>query len=591
MKRMFSLMLVLAMILAVCSACGSGAVSSAPSAAAPAFAEEASAAEPEAAAAEAPAAEEPDAEAASDAEEAAEPEEAPAVEEKPLPDDAVTLPLEETQTLTLWCTSPGDIINLLPEADYDLLPALAYAESLTNVHLDTTAVQPNEMQTQFSLMMASQDYLDLLHSAPAYYQGGGTAAVNDDVIIDLKPYIEEGYTPNYNEAIHISESQYADVQTDDGYITTFLTIYDNGPDPAGGMWIRKDWLDKLGKDVPETYDELHEVLTLFKDEFGASEPYFTYSFGDSHFSEGFGVATELQDAESYDCDLFFQIDGEVKFAPLEDEWVTAMETMHQWYDEGLFGPDVSTHTTPNIMDQAFGQSICTGKSGVFRAGTRMVEMVTSSGVDYDPDYQVVAMPDPVVNEGDPFHYVWYTKNYNTSGVCISTACEDPLLALAYLDYWYSPEGTIIAQYGEEGVTFNMVDGKPEWSDAVLHNEDGLPLITAMGMHQMPIGCRKAVTTDTTGWAQSTKDALEIWSAKWDAAYTISDFISLTSEEAETFATTFSDLSTYYVEMVVKYITGAESLDNVDSFRDTLESMGAEDCINVIQAALDRYNAR
>ena len=113
----------------------------------------------------------------------------------------------------------------------------------------------------------------------------------------------------------------------------------------------------------------------------------------------------------------------------------------------------------------------------------------------------------------------------------------------------------------------------------------------MGMHQMPIGCRKAVTTDTTGWAQSTKDALEIWSAKWDAAYTISDFISLTSEEAETFATTFSDLSTYYVEMVVKFITGAESLDNVDSFRDTLESMGAEDCINVIQAALDRYNAR
>ena len=108
---------------------------------------------------------------------------------------------------------------------------------------------------------------------------------------------------------------------------------------------------------------------------------------------------------------------------------------------------------------------------------------------------------------------------------------------------------------------------------------------------MPIGCRKAVTTDTTGWAQSTKDALEVWSANWDAAYNISDCISLTSPEAETFASTFSDLSTYYVEMVVKYITGAESLDNVDSFRDTLISMGAEDCIGVIQSALDRYNAR
>ncbi len=43
--------------------------------------------------------------------------------------------------------------------------------------------------------------------------------------------------------------------------------------------------------------------------------------------------------------------------------------------------------------------------------------------------------------------------------------------------------------------------------------------------------------------------------------------------------------------MVKYITGAESLDSVDSFRDTLKSMGAEDCIGVIQSAVDRYNNR
>ena len=579
MKKAISLILALVLMLSLLAGCGgtdtqsASAVSEAVSAEAAAPAEEA----------ETPA-EEPAAEAVSS-------EEVPVEEATPIPEDAVSLPLDETKTLTLWCTLPGDVINLLPDADYDNLPALAYAESITNVHLDTTAIEANSMQTQFSLMMASEDYLDLLHSAPSYYQGGGTAAVDDEVIIDLKPYIEAGYAPNYKEAINISESQYADVQTDEGYITTFLTIYDNGPDPAGGMWIRQDWLDELGLGVPETYDELHEALTLFKTEFGASEPYFTYSFGDSHFTQGFGVSSELQDTESYDSDLFFQVDGEVKFAPMEDEWVTAMETMAQWHEEGLFGPDVASHTTPNIMDQAFGQSICTGKSGVFRAGTRMVEMVTSSGVDYDPDYKIVAMPDPVVNEGDSFHYTWYTKNYATSGVCISTACEDVLLALSYLDFWYSEEGSIIAQYGEEGVSYNMVDGEPEWGDAVLNNEQGLSLITAMGLYQMPIGSRKAVTTDTTGWSQSTKDALEVWSAKWDAAYFISDCISLTSEEAEIFAEYFSEVSTYYVEMVAKYITGAESLDTVDTFRQTMVDMGVEECIEVIQSALDRYNAR
>lgn len=583
MKRTVSILLLLAMVFALFAGCGGTNSAESTSAVSEVVSAETveSAAEPEAPAEETA----PEAEASMEAA----PEEI--LEETPVPEDAYTFPLDETQTLTLWCTSPGDVINLLPEADYDLLPALAYAESLTNVHLDTTAIQPNEMQTQFSLMMASEDYLDLLHSAPSFYQGGGTAAVDDEVIIDLKPYIEDGYAPNYREAIHISESQLADVHTDEGYITTFLTIYENGPDPAGGMWIRQDWLEKLGKDVPTTYDELHEVLTLFKTEFGAVEPYFTYSFGDSHLSQGMGVSTEFQDTETYDTDLFFQVEGEVKFAPLEDEWLTAMEMMAQWHEEGLFGPDVATHTTPNIMDSTFGQSICTGKSGVFRAGTRMVEMVTGSGVDYDPDYKIVAMPDPVVNEGDPFHYTWYTKNYATSGVCISTACEDVLLALAYLDYWYSPEGTIIAQFGEEGVSYNMVDGEAVWSDLILNNPDGLPLITAMGLYQMPIGCRKAVTTDTTGWAQSTKDALEIWSANWDGAYSISDCITLTSEEAETFASTFSEISTYYVEMVAKYITGAESLDTVEAFRETLIDMGVEDCIEVMQGAVDRYNAR
>ena len=44
-------------------------------------------------------------------------------------------------------------------------------------------------------------------------------------------------------------------------------------------------------------------------------------------------------------------------------------------------------------------------------------------------------------------------------------------------------------------------------------------------------------------------------------------------------------------MVAKYITGAESLDTVEAFRETLIDMGVEDCIEVMQGAVDRYNAR
>lgn len=31
-------------------------------------------------------------------------------------------------------------------------------------------------------------------------------------------------------------------------------------------YVRKDWLDRLGMDVPTTYDEFIEMLTRFKNE-------------------------------------------------------------------------------------------------------------------------------------------------------------------------------------------------------------------------------------------------------------------------------------------------------------------------------------
>ena len=38
---------------------------------------------------------------------------------------------------------------------------------------------------------------------------------------------------------------------------------------------------------------------------------------------------------------------------------------------------------------------------------------------------------------------------------------------------------MLANYGKEGVTYEMVDGNPVFTDFVLHNPDGLPLKSAL----------------------------------------------------------------------------------------------------------------
>ena len=576
MKQTISILLLMAMVFTLFTGCGGAAVS---------------ASAPE----ESQAAEKPTLEPAveehaegSVAEEPSSSQEEP--EERPVPEDAVSLPLDETETLTYWHDVGGDMVNYLEQGDYNNQPAMRYAEELTNVHIDNIITTAQTMNTDFQLMVASGDYADMIFNGATLYSGGAAAAVEEELIIDIAPYAEQGYIPNYEAAYNISKAQAGDVRTDDGYITTFLTIYKNGPDPANGLWIRKDWLDTLGKDVPETYDELHEVLTLFQSEFGAAEPYYTYIFGDSHLTEGYGVGTELLESDSYLTHTFLQKDGQVTFSALEPEWLEAVTMMNQWYEEGLFGKDLANHTM-NITDAAFGTSVCTGGTGVFRCGTRMIDMVSGNGVDYDPDYELVAMADVTVNRGDALHYNWYTKGYATNGICISTQCENVPLALAWCDFWYSPEGSIIAEYGEEGVSYELVDGKPQWTSLITDNPDGLTLNTAITMYQMQVGWLREITTDTTGWDQKTKDALEVWSDKWDGAYSIPDTISLTTEEATAFAASFNQISTYYTEMIARFICGEEPLENYDSFCQSLLDMGIEDCINIEQAALERYQNR
>ena len=66
---------------------------------------------------------------------------------------------------------------------------------------------------------------------------------------------------------------------------------------------------------------------------------------------------------------------------------------------------------------------------------------------------------------------------------------------------------------------------------------------------------------------------------------------MTSEEGTESASIYTDIETYVQECNVKFIMGQMSLDDYDSYRDTIKSMGIDRVIQLKQAALDRYNSR
>ena len=87
-----------------------------------------------------------------------------------------------------------------------------------------------------------------------------------------------------------------------------------------------------------------------------------------------------------------------------------------------------------------------------------------------------------------------------------------------------------------------------------------------------------------------QEGYRIWSLNEPTQW-ISNRTTMTADENAEYSKLYTDIETYVQECNVKFIMGQMSLDDYDAYRDTLRSMGIERCIELRQAALDRFNAR
>lgn len=117
----------------------------------------------------------------------------PPASEEPAPEEPVTTKLsDELVTLTYWQAWPPFLSSISEPQDAAMFAEL---EEILNVRLEITAVDTETSAEKLSLMCASGDMTDMIQGM-RNYSGGSTKALDDEVIIDLLPLIEE-YAPNY----------------------------------------------------------------------------------------------------------------------------------------------------------------------------------------------------------------------------------------------------------------------------------------------------------------------------------------------------------------------------------------------------------
>lgn len=500
----------------------------------------------------------------------------------------VSYPLADGGELTYWLQlNTNASANFTNLGETELGKALQEQTGIT-IKFQHPAAGADQAKEQFNLIVADGNLPDIMEwQWVKMYPGGPEKAIKDGVIIPLNDIIDQ-YCPNLRK--YLTENPDVDkmIKTDDGNYFAFPFI--RGEDKLRytvGGFIRKDWLDELGLEVPTTVDEWHTVLTAFKEKKGTEAP---ISFDWANFKQSNPIAFAYKVGAANSTWFILDDGGKVAFAPAQAEYKDYLMTMNQWYQEGLIDKDIATLNGDQVTAK-----MTSDKSGasVGWAASRMQVFMTSAQKT-NPDYLLVPTPIPTLEKGAAPEYGYMENKFPDVAAAITSSCKNVELAARLLDYGYSDAGHNLFNYGIEGVSYEMKDGKAVYSDLVMNNPDGWPLAQSLSKY-IRANYNGPFVQDLNYLEQylqlpTVKDCPSVWEVPNAGKHTVPN-ITPTQEESKELATITNELNTYVDEMTLKFIFGTESFDKWDHYIQTLKDMRLDRALEIENAALARYEAR
>lgn len=500
------------------------------------------------------------------------------------------LPLfAEEKTFSMWKSLNGQLASTCMPNGYN--DNYAYQESvkLTNVSIDYITVSSSAAIEQFSIMLATGDYPDMIANLTSMTSDSFDSLIEQDILIDMYPHVENSM-PVYKGLLDAGgDNLYLETLTDAGQMGAIYSIQLESDDPIYGLSIRQDWLETLGLEIPTTYDAMKEVATAFMTELGATEP--IHYLGLYDFCEGFGVVGYNVNfnpfAKQYQG--FYQVDGVVKFGLVEDGYREYLETVADWYANGLINAEFYTYNQNRNGSEAEAARVG-DYCGIIGIDPNNLDYYEANSEN--PNYELSAMAYPTVEEGESIHLAEYS-NYTSPVISVTSDCVDVESVAIWLDWWYTDQGSDLANYGVEGLTMEYNEnGEPQYTELYTQNDGSIisdDEFPQLYFYQV-VGCVTIPDGVKSFYSDKAKSFPDVWKANQDSDWSMPP-ISLNTEEGEIFSATFSDISTLFAEYLPQFVTGERPISDWESFVQTLYDMGIEDCIVCWQAALDRYNSK
>ena len=231
------------------------------------------------------------------------------------------------------------------QAKWDTMGMWKKYQEMTNINLDFTDVLPAEgYDEKKSLMWASNEYPDIFvraqlnNSEIVKYGSMGILAPLEDLI--------PVYAPNMQKLIDEDPAILSRITAPDGHIYALPAVFTLTAARDDKFWMNKSWLEQVGKEIPETVDELEEVLRSFKGvDFNGNGEADEYPMGISDASaliRRFAGVWGYQ----YQFGTYLEVkDGKVSTYLTDDGFKEELQWLAKMYGEGLIDPEILPRST------------------------------------------------------------------------------------------------------------------------------------------------------------------------------------------------------------------------------------------------------
>lgn len=366
-----------------------------------------------------------------------------------------------------------DIGNSLPK-DFNNTATMKKITELTGIKLDVRYTPGDSDAKVLASQLASGTIPDVIVS----YLDNSTRpefpllfkAAKDGMFADVSEYMKNGkvYSKYYEDGYLPQDTHDNIVFRDDldGVYLWQMSIdeidrsleYVPEEEYVGGMYIQQRIVDELGVDPREikTQDQFYDLLVKIKEAgFKDNNGNDIYPLGPKYWGGSVDALQYITKGYMWGVsdDYNLDEDGKVKHVAETDYVYDQINFVRKLLNENLMNPEFFT------MDSTRAEEVSKNLNSGIIADVHNYEEIIYGSEDWVPLGPLNDI------QGDNKEVVHGKSKRGC--MAISAEAENPDEIFAFFDWLSTPEGQIIAQYGVEGVSYDMVDGKPVLKEEVL----------------------------------------------------------------------------------------------------------------------------